>query len=78
MYWFELEENILLELTVTSDETWVHYFTPESKQSNMEWYSKHSPTPNKFRTHVSAGKVMVSLFWDSEGVITLIFFHTVL
>jgi hypothetical protein len=30
-----------LELTVTCDETWVHFFTPVSKQPSMKWhYSK--------------------------------------
>jgi hypothetical protein len=59
MHWFELQENILLELTATSDETWVHYFVLESMQSSMECHNKGSPPPNNFETHVSAGKVIV-------------------
>jgi hypothetical protein len=34
LYWFELEENTFL--IVPCDEIWVHYFTPQSRQSTME------------------------------------------
>ena len=47
------------------DETWAHLFDPETKQQK-----KHvtSPTPVKFCEIASAGKIMASVFWDSEGV----------
>ncbi|UYV84423.1 hypothetical protein LAZ67_X002121 [Cordylochernes scorpioides] len=58
---------------VTMDETWAHYFTPESKQQSMQWRYSGSPPPKKAKTVPSAGKVMVSVFWDSEGVLLLDF-----
>ncbi|XP_071081533.1 histone-lysine N-methyltransferase SETMAR-like [Haliotis cracherodii] len=48
----------------TMDETWVLHFEPESKQQSKQWKHVTSPTPKK-----AAGKVMASVFWDSEGVI---------
>jgi hypothetical protein len=45
---------------------WVHYFTPESKQSSTEWHHKGSLPSKEIRTAVS---IMASVFWDSEGVI---------
>jgi hypothetical protein len=35
----------------------------------MEWHHKGSPAPKQFKTQLSAGKIMVSVSWDSEGVI---------
>ena len=51
---------------VTMDETWVHHFDhDEIKLQSKEWKTT-SPPPVKFRKIVSAGKVMASVFWDSE------------
>jgi hypothetical protein len=40
----------------------VLYFTPKLKQSGMEWHHKGSPTLEKFKTQLSAGKIMASVF----------------
>jgi hypothetical protein len=34
---FEDEGDAFLKSIVTTDETWVHYFIPESQQSSREW-----------------------------------------
>ncbi|UYV82266.1 hypothetical protein LAZ67_21001503 [Cordylochernes scorpioides] len=60
---------------VTMDETWAHHFTPESKQQSMQWRNSGSPPPKKAKAVPSAGKVMVSVFWDSEGVLLLDFLN---
>jgi len=54
---------------VTTDETWVHYVTPKSKRSSMQWHHAGSPKPKKSKTMFSAGKVMATIFWDSEDVL---------
>jgi [histone H3]-lysine36 N-dimethyltransferase SETMAR len=54
---------------VTGDETWLHYWDPDSKQESMQWKHHDSPPPKKFRTQPSAGKVMATIFWDSDGVL---------
>nr|CAI5860394.1 unnamed protein product [Callosobruchus analis] len=37
----------------------------------MEWRHSHSPQKKKFKATASAGKVMVTVFWDCEGVILI-------
>jgi len=54
---------------VTMDETWAHHFDPETKQQSMQGKHPTSPPVVKFRKNDSASKVMVSVFWDSEGVL---------
>ena len=64
---FRSKDDFLLRL-VTVDETWVHYYEPENK---AQWVGPGSPRPKKFKTQPSAGKVMVTVFWDAKGVIML-------
>ena len=66
---FEVDPDTFLKRFVTMDETWVHHFEPESKQQSKQWKHVTSPTPKKAKSVPSAGKVMASVFWDSEGVI---------
>lgn len=54
---------------VTMDETWIPFFNPETKRQSAQWKHTDSPPPKKFRVTASAEKMMVSMFWDSEGVI---------
>jgi hypothetical protein len=61
---FEAEGDGFLGRTVMGDETWVHYHQPETKKASEEWHRTSSPKPKKFRTQSSAGKVMLTLFWD--------------
>jgi hypothetical protein len=59
----------LLERIVTADETWVHHYEPESKAQSMTWKCLISPVAKKFKSQPSAGKIMLTLFWDMEGAI---------
>jgi hypothetical protein len=61
---FQLEGNAFLQRRVICGK----HFTPESKKPSMEWRYKGSP-PKKFKRQQSAGKIMESVFWDSERVI---------
>ena len=56
---------------VTGDETWIHHWDPQTKQESMQWKHSDSPPPKKFRTQASAGKVMATVFWDSQGLILI-------
>lgn len=58
---------------VTVDETWVHHYTPETKQQSKQWTSTGERAPKKAKTVCSAGKVMATVFWDSQGVIFIDF-----
>ncbi|UYV75970.1 hypothetical protein LAZ67_13001971 [Cordylochernes scorpioides] len=72
---FEANPEEFVNRFVTMNETWAHHFTPESKQQSMQWRHSGSPPPKKAKTVPSAGKVMVSAFWDSEGVLLLDFLN---
>jgi hypothetical protein len=69
LHGFELEGITFLEKIVIFDETWLHYFTPESKQSSMEWGYKGFLPPKKFKTQLLARKIMTGVTLDSERVI---------
>jgi histone-lysine N-methyltransferase SETMAR len=51
------------------DETWIHHYTPESKQQSKEWTEVSCCAPKKTRSVPSAGKVMAPVFWDAEGIL---------
>jgi histone-lysine N-methyltransferase SETMAR len=63
--------NFVLRL-ITMDETWVHHYTPESKQQSKQWTEAVCSVPKKIRSISSAGKVMASVFWEAEGIFLLI------
>jgi hypothetical protein len=58
-----------LERIVTADETWVHHYEPESKAQSVAWKRPTSPMAKKFKSQPSAGKIMLTLFWNMEGAI---------
>ena len=70
---FRSKEDDFLSCLVTVDETWVHYYEPESKAQSHQSVGPGSPRPKKFKTQSSAGKMMATVFWDVQGVIMLDF-----
>jgi hypothetical protein len=54
---------------ITTDEIWIHHYTPESKQQSKHWTEAGRSAPEKTRLVPSAGKVMASVFWDAEGIL---------
>jgi histone-lysine N-methyltransferase SETMAR len=54
---------------ITMDETWIHDWTPESKQQSKQWTEARCSAPKKTRLVPAAGKVMASVFWDAEGIL---------
>jgi len=54
---------------ITMAETWIHHYTPESKQQSKQWTEAGCSAPKKTRSVPSAGKVMASVFWDAEGIL---------
>lgn len=61
----------VMDRIVTGDETWVHHYEPESKQESMQWHKKGTPPPKKFKVSQSAGKIMATVFWDTEGILLI-------
>lgn len=37
----------------------------------MQWHKKGAPPPKKFKVSQSAGKLMATVFWDSEGILLI-------
>ena len=51
----------------------MYHYEPESKRQSMQWKHQLSPGNKKFKTQASAGKVMLTIFWDDNGPILLNF-----
>ena len=66
---FRADEKLFIESYVTIDETWVHHYDPETRIQSMQWKHKDSWTPKKLKVLPSAGKVLLSVFMDAQGVI---------
>jgi histone-lysine N-methyltransferase SETMAR len=54
---------------ITMNETWIHHYTPESKQKSNQWTEAGCSGPKKTRSVPSAGKITASVFWDAEGIL---------
>ena len=62
------DDNFLKNI-ITGDETWVYRYDVEMKIQSSQWVSKTSLRPKKSRQVHSHVKVMLTLFFDSEGVV---------
>ncbi|GBN98779.1 hypothetical protein AVEN_152534-1 [Araneus ventricosus] len=65
-----------LNRIVTDDahETWVAHVNVETKQQSMAWGHTGSPTRlKKARQTLSARKLMVTVFWDAQGILLIEF-----
>jgi histone-lysine N-methyltransferase SETMAR len=69
LLWYADAGEDMLNRIVTGDESWVHHYQPKSKHSSMEWKHLISPSTKKFKFTPSAGKVMLTVFWVSQGVL---------
>jgi len=54
---------------ITGDETWVYGYDPETKFQSSQWKHPTSPRPKKARKVRSNVKVMLTVFFDSSGVV---------
>ena len=66
---YALEGDAFMNSIVTGDESWAHHYEPETKRQSMQWHHIGSPSPKKFKLAPSAGKVMITVFWDVHGVL---------
>jgi len=66
------DHDDFLEQIVTGYETWVHQYCPKTKAQTMAWHPG-SPTIKIFKTSISSGKLMATVFWDMHGVLLLHF-----
>ncbi|XP_023236182.1 uncharacterized protein LOC111635452 [Centruroides sculpturatus] len=63
---FRSNKAEFLRRYITMDETWMHHFTPETKEQSKEWTERGESAPKKAKTVPSAGKVMASVFWNAS------------
>jgi hypothetical protein len=56
------EGDHCLERIVMGDETWIHHYEPDCKHP-------HSPTKKEFSTHPTAGRLMLTVFWNSQQLL---------
>ena len=54
---------------VTINETWIHNYTPESKQQAKQWVGPGRTAPKRAKTQQSDRKVMASVYWDFSGIL---------
>lgn len=57
------------ERIVTGDESWIHHHDPETQMEARMWKHPDSPTAKRPLLKSSAGKVMMTVFWDRSGVL---------
>jgi hypothetical protein len=71
LLWYTDEGEDILNRTVTGDESWVHHYSyqPESKSASMQWKHPSSLSAKKFKVTPSAGKIILTVFWDSQGLL---------
>ena len=54
---------------VTDDESWFHYYDPETKQQSKTWVSKDDPRATKIHRNKSSGKRKGAVFFIKSGLI---------
>ena len=60
---------------MTIDKTGIHHFTPESNLQSAEWTAAGESRSKQLKTQTSAGKVLVSVFWDAQGISFIDYFE---
>ncbi len=58
-----------LERVITSDETWVHQYDPETRRQSSEWLAPGENRPVKARHGQSNRKCMLVTFFDFKGMV---------
>ena len=70
---FEEDGEKFLGNLVTGDESWLPLFIGETKEKTREWRKPGEDPPLKVKPSRFAKKIMITVFWDSKGLILLEF-----
>jgi hypothetical protein len=64
------EGEDMLSRMVTEEESWLPHYQLASKLASTQWKHPSSHSTEKFKISgmPSAGKLMLTVFWDSQGV----------
>ncbi len=69
-----IQENPgVLNQIIATDESWFFSYDPRNKTADMQWLTKEEPRPTKYLRLISQKKVMVILFFNSVGIISVDF-----
>ncbi len=68
------EDVGLITWIIIGDETYVHYYTPMSKQQSMAQCGLGEPKSKKIKMTPSTGKIMTTIFWDQKDI-SLLEYH---
>lgn len=63
------EDPNYLNSIITTDESWVYGYDPETKLQSSQWKSPSSPRPKKARMSKSSVKTMLIVFFDINGIV---------
>lgn len=58
---------------ITTDETWLPFFSPDTKESSKQWLVKGATPPLKAKASPLQKKIMLTAFWDEDGIVHLDF-----
>lgn len=59
---YESQGETFLDSIVTGDETWVCFYTLESKKASLQWRHTMAPSTKKFKVQFAEIKIMASVF----------------
>ncbi len=63
------DDRSLLERVITGDETWVYGYDVETKAQSSTWKHSTSPRAKKARQVRSNVKVLLTVFFDYNGIV---------
>ena len=66
---FQRNKKEFLRKYLTIDETWIHYFTPESNWQSAEWTATGESPLKRPETQTLEGNDLASVFWDAQGIL---------
>jgi len=64
---FKRNPKEFLRRFVTVYETWIHHYTPETKEQSKQWTKSGESAPKKAKTVPSAGKIRPLFFGIREA-----------
>jgi histone-lysine N-methyltransferase SETMAR len=65
----EANSTDFFDCIVTGDESWIHHYDPLCQFEAKVWKKPGEQTPTRPRQERSAGKIMMIVFWDKDGVL---------
>ena len=63
------DDTNLLQRVITGDESWVYGYDVETKAQSCQWKLPHEPRPKKARQVRQNVKVLLTVFFDCNGVV---------